>query len=93
MTQTKEGKLRVNVVIKLRKDAAIDLERSQLKSRDPCDLSKTAKELGLKLKHMHEKVTDPELATYYFVEVSGSAEAQRVAERLRACREVEAAYH
>jgi hypothetical protein len=82
----------MNVVIKVRRDIAINLENRHSQNEEARELFKAAEELGVDLRPMHPRVKDPVLSSYYVVEVSDYREAERVAERFRVCRAAEAVY-
>ena len=82
----------MNVVIKVWRDKVVNLEKRHPQNEEARELFKAAEELGVELRQMHPRVKDPVLASYYIVEVPDSREAERVAERFRVCRAVEAVY-
>jgi hypothetical protein len=82
----------MNVIIKVRRDIAVNMEKRRPENEEAGELFEAAEELGVDLRPMHPRVKDPDLASYYVVEVSDSREAERVAERFRICRAAEAVY-
>ena len=84
--------MRMNVVIKVWKDIAVNLKKRDPRNEEASELFMAAEELGVELRQMHPRAKDPVFASYYVVEVSDYAEAERVAQRFRICRAAEAVY-
>lgn len=77
--------------LRRRRKSAADAS-SQPDARRAAELLRVADELGITLEPMHEGAEEPELQTYFTVEVPDAQTAERIAERLRACAAIEAAY-
>jgi hypothetical protein len=61
-------------------------------SADAIELLRAADELGVKLEPMHTGTRDPQLQTFFTVEVPDSQAAEHVINRLQQCSAIEAAY-
>jgi len=77
-------------------EVSADVVRAQLQ-RDPLAaepevLLEMIKTLGLTVEPMHRNTDDPNLRSYFIVEVPDNATAQRVIDRLRQSKAVVAAY-
>jgi uncharacterized protein with GYD domain len=83
----------VYITIQLQKDAARALQGVRAaETEEVKQVKKAARELGVELKPMNPGVTDPDMASYFFVEVPDAATAERVISRLSSCSAIEAAY-
>ncbi len=74
----------------LRQPLASDSSRRP--EQDAAELLRLMRELGLTLEPMHPLAEEPELQTYFTVEVPDAQMAEPIAQRLRGCAAVEAAY-
>lgn len=82
----------MQVIVKILPDTARALsQRGSLtpKSEEPLRM---AEALGVTIAPMHPGTSEPDLITYFIVEVPDSETAQRVINRLRQSTEIEAAY-
>lgn len=74
------------VVVQVRRTSA------SVSGQLPADLQEAVSRVGINLRPMHPGVTDPNLASYYYVETPDQPAAERVIAQLRQCNSVEAAY-
>lgn len=80
----------MEIVVQLNHEAAAEIARHEEKS--PEQALPGLDELGVTLKPMHPGESDPALATYFTVDVSDAAAADRAIGALRDHDAVEAAY-
>ena len=80
------------ITVLVRPDAAPAVQRRDAMNHDSVELLLTTDELGVSLEPMHPGVSDRALQGYFTVDVPDSGYAQRVIDRLGACKAVEAAY-
>jgi hypothetical protein len=80
------------ITIQLQREAAQALQGQQPETKAAEQVLKAANELGVELKPMHPGATDPDLASYFFVEVPDAATAEKAVSRLSSCSAIEAAY-
>ena len=82
----------MRVSIKLNSQTASELHGEAATSKRTRALVKTARTYGAALQPMHPGTDDPELRSYFFVDVDEEASAEEVAEALREHEAVEGAY-
>lgn len=81
-----------NVILQIRPEAARELGGRRAETPEAKEVAETATALGVSLEQMHPGVADESLSQYFTVQVPEDAAAAEVAERLRGCEAVEAAY-
>lgn len=76
------------------KPTATDRNRSSRErpAGETAELLRAADELGVVLEPMHTDTNDPELQSFFTVEVSDPQAAEHVINRLQQCSAIEAAY-
>lgn len=82
----------MEVTIKITSNEALALQQKNSSPDVPGELLQAIEELGVALKPLHPGAKDPDLFTYFKVEVQNFAEAERAVNRLSRCQNVEAAY-
>ncbi len=82
----------MQIAIRVHSDAARALRGRKAGTPGTRKLLKKAGELGVALEPMHPRVADPQLASYFVVQVPDQVTAERVMQDLRECEVVEAAY-
>ncbi|HEY0323790.1 MAG TPA: hypothetical protein VGC66_22750 [Pyrinomonadaceae bacterium] len=80
------------ITVQLDKEAALALQGQQPETDASRQIIEAANELGATLKPMHPGTADPDLASYFFVEVPDAATAERVISRLSRSSAITAAY-
>lgn len=80
------------VTIQLQPEAALALQGRRRATTASRELLKTTRDLDVTLKPMHPDTDDPNLASYFMVELPDAATAERVIARLQNCKAIEAAY-
>ena len=81
------------LTVKVRESEAQELQQEERPSTPAAtEVLRAAEELGATLRPMHPGVRDPELSTYFFVEVPDQPTAGRIISRLQNCDAVESAY-
>lgn len=82
----------IQVTIKVSADVARALHQRGPSIAESEKLLRTIETLGLKLEPMHHGTNDPNLQSYFVVDVPDHATAQIVMDRLRQSKEIKAAY-
>lgn len=80
------------VTVRVRPDVVAALRDRRLARPDIRDALRTIDELDLSLEPMHPGIDDPQLASYFQVDVPDQRTADRVAAKLRTSPAIEAAY-
>jgi len=81
----------MQITMRLRPDVAEDVQKGT-QSGPSKELFQTARELGISLQAMHPDTNDPNLMSYFVINIAASNDAELIAQRLRQCPGVEAAY-
>ena len=82
----------MQVVIKISTDLGRTLRRRVPPTTEPLEPVGIVEALGVALKPMHPGTHEPDLMSYFTVDVADFESAQRVIDRLRQSKAVEAAY-
>jgi hypothetical protein len=82
----------MDVIIKVPREIAPELRGQVASSPAAEEILRAARDLGATLEPLHPGATDPHLIGYFTVAAADFAAAERIAERLRGCQAVEAAY-
>jgi hypothetical protein len=82
----------VQVVIKVAADAALSLHQRSPPTALSQGLSRIGEQLGVTMEPMHPGTEDPNLMSYFVLEVADQETAQRVIDCLRHMEATEAAY-
>jgi hypothetical protein len=82
----------MQISVQVNRTAAAELHGEQTSNPDVSELRRRLDELGLRLAPMHPGETDPQLATYFMVDVHNDTELTRALEFLQESPVVEAAY-
>jgi len=82
----------MQITIQLSPAVASALARGETGNPEARELLRLEKELGIRLRPLHPGTADPQLASYFTVEVAEASAAQDMMVRLRKVKGVEAAY-
>lgn len=82
----------MQVTVKVSEGVARALHQRSPPTAESEELLRIIETFGLALEPMHRDTDDPNLQSYFIVEVPGHATAQRVIDRLRQSEAVKAAY-
>lgn len=82
----------MQLTVKVAFDVARALHRQIPQTAESTELLKVVEALGVTLQAMHPDAADPDLMSYFAVEVPEAETAQRVVSRLRQVKAIEAAY-
>jgi hypothetical protein len=82
----------MDVIIQVRREIAPNLRGRVAGSPAADEILRAARDLGVTLEPLHPGATDPHLIGYFIVSAADFAAAEHIAERLRRCQAVEAAY-
>jgi hypothetical protein len=92
ITSPRKEVLTMKVIIQVSADVARALRQRSPPIAESEELLRIIETLGLRLEPMHHDADDPNLQTYFTVEVQDQATAQRVIDRLQQLEGIEAAY-
>jgi hypothetical protein len=92
VTDSREEVITMQVTVQVSVDVAQALHQGSPPTAESEELLKTIGTFGLALEPMHRDTDDPNLQSYFTVEVPDHATAQRVMNRLQQSESVKAAY-
>jgi hypothetical protein len=92
VTGPREEVIVMQVTVKVSADVARSLHRRSPPTTDSAELLRIVETFGGTLEPMHPATADPNLMSYFIVEVPDAETAQRVINRLRQSKAIEAAY-
>jgi hypothetical protein len=84
--------IEMTVIIKLKMETALALQKRKGKNREAMEISLIAEQIGVVLKPLYPETNDPNLASYFIVEVADMRNAERVITKFNRVKGVEAAY-
>jgi hypothetical protein len=82
----------MQVIVKVRSGTAHAPRRGEPRASAADSLTRITEELGVVPEPQHPGIDDPELSSYFSIEVPDAAEAERVIDRLRSSEVIEGAY-
>ncbi|MCH8147425.1 MAG: hypothetical protein IH987_05430 [Planctomycetes bacterium] len=82
----------MQIIVQLQREAAHELQNRQPLNDTTQELMDIAEECKVALEPVHPQIPDPELATYFSVQVADPEIGERIRKRLSGCDCVEAAY-
>jgi hypothetical protein len=82
----------MKLVVQVTPETAKEIREQHYANKTTKELLEATQDLGVTLEPMHPDVEDENLASYFSISTENAEAAQRIAERLRELKAVDAAY-